>query len=133
MVKGKIVVRGELKSVFKEWLKMQDGIFTDDVIVCNGDVDNCSTCVCVSTMDTQCVVDDIDPKDARVMFILLNPDMSGYSNAEEFITMQHVKHKEGHPLIIDEENKRGVYTADIEVWLVRTKKAILHTLIENLM
>lgn len=81
--------------------------------------------VCISTMTSPC---DFAADDERVVRILANPDFSGYSNAEEFITMQHVKNKLGHPLML---GKKQRVSEDIATWLERTEAAIRHTLRER--
>ena len=81
--------------------------------------------VCISTMTSPCDFAGMAADDERVVRILANPDFSGYSNAEEFITMQHVKNKLGHPLML---GKKQRVSEDIATWLERTEAAIRHTL-----
>jgi hypothetical protein len=82
--------------------------------------------VCISTMTVPYDFTGMAADDERVVRILANPDFIGYSNAEEFITMQHVKNKLGHPLMLGGERQR--VSEDIATWLERTEAAIRHTL-----
>lgn len=86
---------------------------------------NWAAVVCISTMTVPYDFTGMAADDERVVRILANPDFSGYSNAEEFITMQHVKNKLGHPLMLGKKQRAS---EDIATWLERTEAAIRHTL-----
>jgi hypothetical protein len=88
--------------------------------------------VCISTMDSPFkFTHAVRKDDPRVMHILANPNFKGFSNPEEFITMQHRDGHEGHPLCLDIRSKHQAMTHDIHAWVKHTEAAILHTLLST--
>ena len=124
-----VVIGNTPLTDFVQWFHYQNPTLPIESAPDTTNVSHAKHIVCISTMQQPFpFTKDINPTNPKVMHILANPSFKGFSNPEEFITMQHRDNHEGHPIMLCCPLREEETTPEIHEWVTSVQAAVLHTL-----